>query len=528
MAATIGKVAAVFTASSSGLVAGCSQATSALRGVESSLASLRTGVAALATISGARLIADIAASASLAATRFIEMGKRESETIDVTSKLAARLGTTYRELAGVALAADLAGVSISSVGKAMTKADVAFVRAVQGSAVSKAAFDALGVSLDSLQNKTAAERFSLLVDAVAAIPTEAERAAAAIRLFGRAGSEMLPLFADGAKGIQDATIEARRFGVALTNAQGRDVEAMNDAFTRAATAIRGVVVQVTAYLAPSIRRITDTFTDFIAKAGGMNIGRAIGDALIAGAYTLASVGDHAIEGFRATFDTLSEVGVAWETVFAAGKVTAGLFDMAAGALKTVIAAIGTALSGAVTVALQGVQTTLQAVGMSSSAVDNSLAAMKSFTASLNESMVAGANATAKGATDAWAAISGGKAAREMSRPLTSVFEDAVRAGLFRAQESFRGMDIASRAVIQGGASPAVAGGSGNAGYNSAALRATSVNSRDGIAEMLRFMRGDSGDDIAHEQLDVQREIAKNTAAMAQMQDDVAFEIAGGY
>jgi hypothetical protein len=474
-------------------------------------------------------MADLAASASLAASRFIDMGKQESDVIDFTSKLAARLGTTYRELSGIALAADLAGVSLGAIGKAMTKADVAFVRASEGSQTAKMAFDGLGVALDSLQNMTAAERFSRLSDAIAAIPSEAERSAASIRLFGKAGIELLPLFADGAKGIGEATKEARLFGIALTNAQGRDVEAMNDAFTRAATSVRGIVVQITAYMAPAIRNITDTFTDFVTSAGTLQIGRGIGDALLAGAYTLASVGDHAIEGFRNVFGTLADVGASWETVFAAGKVAAGMFDAAAGALKTVIAFIGTALSGAVTVALQGVKTTLQAVWMSSRSVDASLAAMKAFTASLGNATVSGMKSTSTGLGNVFGTVSGDKIARQMERPLTTVFENAVRSGLYRAQQSFRQTDFASRLNVSGGSGNGMAAMQQlSPGLSSQAVSATSINSREGIAEMLRFMRGASNDDVAHEQLDVSKEIAKNTAAMANMQDDIAFEIAGGY
>jgi hypothetical protein len=527
MAATIGKVAAVFTASTSGLVAGCDRAAYALDGINHSLAALRSGMSALVTISGARFMADLAASATLAATRIYDMGKQQAEVIDVTSKLAARLGTTYGELAGIGLAADLAGVSLGAVGKAMTKADIAFVRASQGSDLARQAFDGVGVALDSIQNLTAAERFSRLADAISALPSEAERSAAAIKLFGKAGIELLPLFSEGAKGIGEATREAQLFGVALKNAQGRDVEAMNDAFTRAGTAVKGIVVQLVARMAPTIKNITDTFTEFVTSASTVNIGRGIGDALLAGAYTLASVGDHAIEGFKNVFGLLGDIGASWETVFAAGKVTAGLFDAAAGALKTVIAAIGTALSGAVTVALQGVQTTLQAVGLSSRSVDNSLAAMKAFTASLGSAAVGGLRSAFTGGGNVLSTFSGEKIARQMERPLTTVFETAVRSGLFRAQASFKETDFARRLVVSGGRGmDAVQQMS--PGFSTQAVHATGITSREGIAEMLRFIRGESKDDIAHEQLDVSKEIAKNTAAMAALQDEVAFEIAGGY
>ena len=50
----------------------------------------------------------------------LSMAGAESEVIDNTSKLARRLGMTYGELSGLALAGNLAGVSMDTIGKAAT------------------------------------------------------------------------------------------------------------------------------------------------------------------------------------------------------------------------------------------------------------------------------------------------------------------------------------------------------------------------------------------------------------------------
>ena len=245
--AGIGKVSAIFTASSSGLSAGVSKASSSLKGLQKDVASLRGGMQLLNAISGAQLLGSVASTAMSYARSLVNVGQAQAEAIDSTSKLSARLGMTYGELAGLAHAGDLAGVSMATIGTAATKADVAFVKAAQGSATAQAGFAAIGLSLADLQGMTSAERFSAIADAIAGLPTEAERAAAAVKLFGRAGAELLPLFAGGAGSIREATEEAQRFGMALTNAQGQDVEAMNDSFSKVSAAISGIVKQVTAY-----------------------------------------------------------------------------------------------------------------------------------------------------------------------------------------------------------------------------------------------------------------------------------------
>jgi hypothetical protein len=118
------------------------------------------------------------------------MASAAAENVDVQSKLSRRLGMTYAELSGLKLAGDLAGVGIETIGAAMTKADVAMQKAAGGSKAANAAFATLGLSVDQLQGMSAADRFSAIAESISALPTSAERAAAAVALFGRSGAQL--------------------------------------------------------------------------------------------------------------------------------------------------------------------------------------------------------------------------------------------------------------------------------------------------------------------------------------------------
>lgn len=299
--AAIGKVSAVFTASTSGLTSGINRASSSMKSLEASAKSLRSGMNTLVAIQGAQLFGSIASSASQAVGSLIRMGAAEAEVIDSTSKLAERLGFTYGELAGLGLAGELAGVSLDTIGKAATKLDVAFVKAQNGSKVASAAFANLGLNVEQLAGLSAAERFEAISSAIAGLPTEANRAAAAVQLFGKSGAELLPLFNSGANAISDARREAQQFGLAIGNAQAKGVEAMNDALTSAFQAVRGVIVQVVTQLAPYVKAVADAFTAQIRGIGGENIGKAISGALISGAKYLAEVADFVVRSFRELF-----------------------------------------------------------------------------------------------------------------------------------------------------------------------------------------------------------------------------------
>jgi hypothetical protein len=348
------KIAAIFTANTSGLVAGTKTAGAAFDKLAADVKGLRGGLSLLTAISGAQLFGSIAGAVNNAARSLYSMSGAVSESIDNLSKLGARTGQTYGEIAGLALAGDLAGVGINTIGTALTKADLAFVKAAEGSKTATAAFTRIGLSLNDLQGKSGSERFDAIAEAISKLPTEAERAAAAVAIFGKAGAELLPLFAGGADGIRQAREQAERFGLVLTNVQGTNVEAMNDSWTLVQKSVEGVVTQIVANLAPAVTAINEAFTNFVSGFGGANIGQAIADGILNGADYLVQVADYIIANIPAVFRFAEAVGGYWNTVtdlfsraisFAAGVFKS--FEVIGNAVGAVLSRLAAALLGVV-------------------------------------------------------------------------------------------------------------------------------------------------------------------------------------
>ena len=510
MAATIGKVSAVFTASTSGLKAGVSEASASFKKLAGDVAGLRSGMRTLAAIQGAQLFGQVASAAASAARSFVGMAQGEAEAIDRTSKLSRRLGMTYGELAGLKLAGDLAGVSMDTIGKAATKADVAFVKAAQGSDLAKKALAGVGLSVDDLQNKTPAERFQMMADAIAGLPTPAERARAAIALFGKSGSDLLPLFEGGAGSIRAAVDEANKFGMALTNEQGQAVENMNDAFTRAYASIQGVVQQVVAYLAPAIQSVTDTFTNLIGGIGGANIGQFIGDGIMAGAEFLATIADSIISGLSAVWEYVSSVGVQWAGVFDVGSRVAAFLSGVGNAFKVVLAAGIVGLTQPVTALLKGADFLAKRVGVDLG-VDNFIKGAEAFNDSMVQAMTDGGIAAGEDFKRAFS--ESGPAAQAQKGPIASTVADAIKA----AKEAAASTNTADKTAIK--APEAVA----FTGPSQEALKATDSRSKEGIAEMFRLMRGGK-QDVQEQQLGVLEQIRDAVSEGDLME---TFEFAGG-
>lgn len=507
----IGKVSAVFTANSSGLVTGVNQAASAMRRMEGSVASLKSGMNTLVAIQGAQLFGSIASTASNYVRSLVSMGAAQAEVIDQQSKLAARVGMTYGEFAGLALAGDLAGVGMDTIAKAATKADIAFVKAQQGSKTAQAAFASLGLSVDQLAGMSAAERFQAISSAIAALPTEAQRAAAATQLFGKAGAELLPLFAGGAEGIAQAAEQAQRLGLALTTAQGQDVEAMNDAFTLASKAIQGVIQQVTAYLAPAIKGIADTFTNMVGSIGGANIGRTIGDGILQGARFLAQIGDYIITNFSSVFSYFSEVGQQWGAVAdffnRAGNFLSGVFNAAQAGLGFVVLGFGAVVEGIARL----LRTGARFLGIDTSSLDQAVAGVSAFNATISDGIETNLAQAQAGFTAAFAenATPVGQA---IAGPLTTAVDSAVaqaQASAAQVEESGKGVADKIAEQIAVAAEPQ-------------ALKGVDSRSQDGVAEMFRLMRG-TGQDVQERQLGVLEHIADT---LDSQESDYPFAIDG--
>jgi len=498
--AAIGKVSAVFTASTSGLTAGVKAASSSFRSLQSDTKGLESSMRALVAINGAQLFGSVASAAASGVRSLLAFAQGQAQVIDTASKMAARLGMNYGEFAGLSLAADLAGVSMESVGKASQKAEIAFANASNGSRVAQAAFGRLGLSVEQLGQMSAAERFDAIAAAIANLPTEAERAAAAVQVFGKAGAELLPLFAGGAEGIAQAREQAERLGLVLTNSQGQDVEAMNDAFTMVQKSIAGVVQQVVAYLSPAIKGVFDTFVEFVGTMGGANIGQAIGDGILAGARFLASIGDYIIQNFGATFSYLSSVGDQWGTVFAFGQGVASAFVGAFKIFEFVGNTIGGVISDIVAMLLQAASDTAALIPGFGGTADG-LKTAADYMATQADTYLAAANESLAASGQAFSDAFSGTApqiGQAIAGPLVASLDTAVA----NAQQSAQAIDQAKKAPVDVKQAVVV--------DISEAIKGIDSRTSAGVAEMFRLMRGGSGD-VQQQQLSVLEEIAANTS-----------------
>jgi hypothetical protein len=125
------------------------------------------------------------------------------DAADNLATIATELGTTADAFNQLRHAAALANVSQEQLLGGFEKLERTLGEARSGNETAAKSFEALGVSVDSLKNKAPDQVFLTMADAIAAIKDPAERAAAVVDVFGKSGMKLIPLLAQGSKGIEE-------------------------------------------------------------------------------------------------------------------------------------------------------------------------------------------------------------------------------------------------------------------------------------------------------------------------------------
>ena len=306
--------------SAAGVTAGAQQAASALDKVGNAAKKTARDVATLKTIEIGKLIgsgvSQLANAFTDAARSAVSYAKSVANAVDATQDLANRTGIGVEALQSLQVAAKLGGVD--DVSAAFDKLTIAIGKA--GESGDTGAFDRLGLNFEQLRSMSPEEQFRAIAAAISALPGEAERAAAAVAIFGKSGAQLVP-FLSNLGAIEE---RARNLGIVLSEQQVGNIAGMNDALDLVSKTFDGIIGQVTANLAPAITAIAEQFLSFVESfngTGGTGLADAITGALFDGAEQLASVFDSFASQFSTWLDSMGGFEGALKT---AGETFSGV------------------------------------------------------------------------------------------------------------------------------------------------------------------------------------------------------------
>jgi len=200
-------------ADDSRLVRGLKRAEAKLRAFGEGVRNLGLKLAGL----GSAIVAPLIASTKV----FAKMG-------DDLAKMSARTGFSVETLSELGFAAELSGASMEVLENGIRKMQRTIVDAASGMQGAKDALALLGLTVADLDKLSPEEQFKLIADRLAAIEDPTIRAAAAMELFGRSGTQLLPMLEGGAAGIEQLQEQARKLGLTISTEDAKAAERFSD------------------------------------------------------------------------------------------------------------------------------------------------------------------------------------------------------------------------------------------------------------------------------------------------------------
>jgi lambda family phage tail tape measure protein len=205
----------------------------------------------------------------------VALAKSAIDLADDMRDLSQRTGVGVETLGQFKVAAELSGSSLEGVAKGLTFLNKNMVAAATGTEAAAAAFKTIGVATTEADGtlRSADKVFLDVADRFAQLRDGPEKAALAIKIFGKAGAELIPILNLGSKEIQ-------RFGLGIGPDFADKADAFNDqlGIMKAQTTV--LTVQIGSALLPVmsglvsiigdvVKAIGDLAKDFYVAIGGM-------------------------------------------------------------------------------------------------------------------------------------------------------------------------------------------------------------------------------------------------------------------
>lgn len=227
--------------------------------------------------------AAVAAGAASAGVAVYMFTGRISELAGIADE-SVKTGLDGASLQRLGYAADQSGVSVETLTGGIKKLTIAI-----GKGDAKP-FSELGLSLAELKAMNPEEQFRRVAESISKLPTAAERAAAAVKIFGKSGIEMTGLFAGGMNDLNALLEDAASLGIGVSAEGLQRAADADDAIQRMKASFGALMDQLTVGVAPMFKDVTDYIADwmppltkFIGQFNGLSDkAQFLGDAFQAG------------------------------------------------------------------------------------------------------------------------------------------------------------------------------------------------------------------------------------------------------
>ena len=187
-------------------------------------------------------------------------GSKELQT------LSQKTGIGVAALSELAYAAQLSGTDMETLEVGIKRMQKTIYQAATGSKSATEALAQLGLTVEDLRGLSPDQQFKLIADKLAAIQSPAVRAAMAMAIFGKSGTQLLPMMNKGAAGIEAMQEEARKLGLTASETGVAVGVKLEEALTTLWKVLQKLASTLGSAVAPLLTDFANWLIDIVVKA----------------------------------------------------------------------------------------------------------------------------------------------------------------------------------------------------------------------------------------------------------------------
>jgi hypothetical protein len=178
-----------------------------------------------------------------------------------------KTGWATESLSELRHVAKLSETSLEALEVGLKKMSSTIVDADDGMASAALAFEKLGINLQTLKGMAPEQQFWTIANAISAIEDPTLKSALAVDIFGRSGTDMLPMLSESTAAIDAMKQQAHDLNLVFDKESAEAADAFSDSKEVLLGALTGLGNAVATIVMPDIQKLMDGLTTIVQKFG---------------------------------------------------------------------------------------------------------------------------------------------------------------------------------------------------------------------------------------------------------------------
>lgn len=212
---------------------------------------------------GTAALAAVGTAAAAAGTAIVKSANDVAAYGDNVDKMSQKIGISAQAYQEWSYVFERCGTNADNLQTSMKILSSVIADAENGSSSAAKKLEAVGLSIDDLNNKSQDEQLSIIIAALQGMEAGARRTSAATDLLGRSATDMAAVFNTSAEETKRLKQEAQSYGMVMSDSAVKASAAFEDSLTKMDGTIRGVRNSMIGSLLPGITSIIDGISDLI-------------------------------------------------------------------------------------------------------------------------------------------------------------------------------------------------------------------------------------------------------------------------